>query len=332
MTGATPRSARVPLLTVDDLRAYFRGPREPIRAVDGLSYRVYRGEAVAIVGESGSGKTIGVRALLGLLPHGAYVAGGRAMFDGRDLLSMSGSDLRHVRGRRIAMVFQNSTNAMNPTLTLELQLTEHLVWHGLADGREAKRRAVGALSDVGFADPERVIRMYPFQLSGGMRQRAMIAMAIVTEPDLLIADEPTTGLDVTLQRQILDLLAGMKDRGMAVMMITHDLGVARYLCDETVVMYSGRVMERGQTGELLGEPIHPYTVALLNSSLEVGESDRPLRAIHGTPPDPAMRPRGCPFHPRCSRAELPRCLDPQELISLGDTRAASCWKVTSTDG
>lgn len=317
------------LLDVRSLRAAFGSREHPVTVVDGLTYRVHAGEAVAIVGESGSGKTIGVRALLGLLPRGAFVAGGSAMFDGRELLTLSDAELRKVRGRRIAMVFQNSASAMNPTLTLERQLTEHLIWHGLGSRTEARLRAIQALGDVGIAEPERRIRMYPFQLSGGMRQRAMIAMAIATAPDLLIADEPTTGLDVTLQRQILDLLADFARRGMGVLMITHDLGVARYLCNETVVMYSGQIMERAPTAALVDAPVHPYTIALVDASLEVGAGDRQLRAIGGMPPDPGNRPKGCPFHPRCPVRDAIRCLEPQALSRVGANHDAACWRVGS---
>ena len=324
----TPQIPDRPLLDVQRLRVCFRQDGEPTRAVDGVSYSVMPGEALAVVGESGSGKTLGVRALLGLLPRGAYVADGSAIFDGADLLSMGPTALRHIRGRRIAMVFQNAVEALNPTLTIERQITEHQQWHGLANRDEAKRRAIRALGDVGIPDPERRIRMYPFQLSGGMRQRMMIAMAIVTEPDLLIADEPTTGVDVTLQKQILDLLAQMKQRGMSQIMVTHDLGVARYLCEKTVVMYAGRVMEMGPTTDLLASPKHPYTAALLNSSLEVGYADRPLQPIQGTPPRPSALPVGCPFHPRCSMNETPPCQTPQELIALGAGRSVACWKAT----
>jgi oligopeptide/dipeptide ABC transporter ATP-binding protein len=218
---------------------------------------------------------------------------------------------------------------MNPTLTLERQLTEHLIWHGLCTKAEARKRAIRALGDVGIPDPEKRIRTYPFQLSGGMRQRAMIAMAMVTEPALLIADEPTTAVDVTVQRQILDLLAGLKERGTGIVMITHDLGVARYFCDDAVVMYAGRVVERAPMGKLLDDPRHPYSVGLLGSGVEVGGRDLPLRPIPGSPPDLSRRPEGCPFHPRCPRAELPRCGTEQEPLTIGPSRDAACWKVTA---
>jgi oligopeptide/dipeptide ABC transporter ATP-binding protein len=313
---------------VRDLRTTFRRDGGSLTAVDGVSFDVRRGQALAIVGESGSGKSVTMRSVMGILPRTARITGGQAYFGGRDLLAIGDKELRRVRGREIAMVFQSAMEAMNPTLTLERQLTEHLIWHGLCTKADARKRAVRALGDVGIPDPEKRIRTYPFQLSGGMRQRAMIAMAMVTEPDLLIADEPTTAVDVTVQRQILDLLKALKDRGTGVIMITHDLGVARYFCDDAVVMYAGRVVERAPMASLLDDPRHPYTVGLLASSVEVGGRELALRPIPGSPPDLARRPSGCAFHPRCPRAELPRCQTEQEILSIGPGRDAACWKVT----
>jgi oligopeptide/dipeptide ABC transporter ATP-binding protein len=325
LSKATPQDL---LLRVDDLRVEFRRDRaEPVQAVAGVSFDVEPGKALAIVGESGSGKSVTVRSLLRLLPRTARVTAGTAIFGGRDLLSLSEREIRKIRGRDIGIVFQNAMEAMNPTLTLERQLTEHLLWHGICSRAEAKQRAVQALGDVGIPNPERRIRVYPFQLSGGMRQRAMIAMAMITRPSLLIADEPTTAVDVTVQRQLLDLLAEQKDRGTGVIMITHDLGVARHFCDDAVVMYAGKVAERAPTLELLDAPKHPYSRGLLSSSVEVGSRDRPLVPIPGSPPDLAHRPAGCPFRPRCPEAEPDRCAQEQELITLAPSRAAACWKV-----
>ena len=318
-----------PLLDVQDLHTQFRRGSTILRAVDGVSFTIEPGKALAVVGESGSGKTVCVRTLLRLLPRTARVADGRAMFEGRDLLTLPDREMRRIRGRRIGMVFQNAMEAMNPTLTLERQLTEHLLWHGICGRSEARRRAVRALGDVGIPEPERRIRWYPFQLSGGMRQRAMIAMAMVTEPALLIADEPTTAVDVTVQRQILDLLAGLKARGTGIIMITHDLGVARYFCDDVVVMYAGRIAERGPMRDVLTAPAHPYSQALLGSSVEIGDRDRPLAAIPGSPPDLARKPAGCPFHPRCGRAEAPRCHEDQQPRQIASRRGVACWKAVA---
>ncbi len=323
-----------PLLSVRGLVTEFGRGRDALRAVDGVSFDVEPGRALAIVGESGSGKSVTVRSLLRLLPRTARVRAGEAAFcppEGRprDLLALGGRELRRTRGREIGMVFQNAMEAMNPTLTLERQLTEHLLWHGICGKAEARERAVRALGDVGIPEPEKRIRTYPFQLSGGMRQRAMIAMAMVTGPALIVADEPTTAVDVTVQRQILDLLAGLKDQGTGIIMITHDLGVARYFCDSVVVMYAGRVVERAPTQELLDAPRHPYTRGLLGSSVELGDADRPLAPIPGSPPDLARRPVGCAFHPRCDRAESPRCQNDQALVPLQSGWDAACWKAVS---
>jgi oligopeptide/dipeptide ABC transporter ATP-binding protein len=334
-----------PLLDVRELRTDFALKDRALRVVDGLSFTVEPGQALAIVGESGSGKSVTMRSVMRVLPKTARIVGGTAKLNGRDLLSLSERQMRQVRGREIGMVFQNAMEALNPTLTLERQLTEHLRWHGICDQAEAKRRAIETLGDVGIPEPEKRIRTYPFQLSGGMRQRAMIAMAMVARPKLLIADEPTTAVDVTVQRQILDLLATLKQRGTGVIMITHDLGVARYFCDEAIVMYAGRVVERASVRALLAEPAHPYTAGLLRSTVEVGGRHRALAPIPGAPPDLAHRPAGCVFHPRCDQAEESCRKNEQPLLPLpapvpagarelagsaGTTSAASrdvaCWK------
>lgn len=322
------RSEQDLLLRVDDLRVQFQRDRAaPLQAVAGVSFQLEPGKALAIVGESGSGKSVTVRSLMRLLPRTARITAGSARFGGKDLLALPEREIRRIRGRDIGIVFQNAMEAMNPTLTLERQLTEHLLWHGICDRHEAKKRAVQALGDVGIPNPERRIRVYPFQLSGGMRQRAMIAMAMITKPALLIADEPTTAVDVTVQRQLLDLLAEQKERGTGVIMITHDLGVARHFCDEAVVMYAGKVVENAPTLGLLDDPKHPYSKGLLSSSVEVGTRERPLVPIPGSPPDLAHRPSGCPFQPRCSEADPDRCAREQELITLSATRSAACWRV-----
>ena len=285
------------LLSVRELRTTFRRDgAEPLTAVDGVSFDVRRGQALAIVGESGSGKSVTMRSVMGILPRTARITGGQALFGGRDLLAIGDKELRKVRGRDIAMVFQSAMEAMNPTLTLERQLTEHLLWHGICNKAEARKRAVRALGDVGIPDPEKRIRTYPFQLSGGMRQRAMIAMAMVTEPALLIADEPTTAVDVTVQRQILDLLAELKNRGTGVIMITHDLGVARYFCDDAVVMYAGRVVERAPMAAVARRP----APSVQRRPARVGRRGRRSgpavarrsRAVHPT----------CPIVPRAARS------------------------------
>jgi oligopeptide/dipeptide ABC transporter ATP-binding protein len=315
-------------LELSDLRVSFAtAGKEPVRVVNGLTMSVHRGEAVAIVGESGSGKSVSMRAVLGLLPPSATVDGSVTLHSAGaavDLLRLPERRLRAIRGARIGMVFQNAMEAMNPTVPLLRQLCEPLLWHKLCDRREAKRRAVAALGDVGIPNPERCARMYPFQLSGGMRQRAMIAMAMISRPDVLIADEPTTAVDVTVQRQILDLLAETTRTGTAVVMITHDLGVARYFCGETNVLYAGELMESGQTKDLLSAPRHPYTQGLLESALDINDSS-PLKPIPGQPPDLAARPEGCSFRPRCHAAHPVECSKPQTLLIQAD-RLVRCWR------
>ncbi|NDL58234.1 ABC transporter ATP-binding protein [Phytoactinopolyspora mesophila] len=305
-----------PLLEVRDLRTDFALKDRELRVVDGVSLTVEQGQALAIVGESGSGKSVTMRSVMRVLPKTGRIVGGTAKLNGRDVLALSERQMRQVRGREIGMVFQNAMEALNPTLTLERQLTEHLRWHGICDQAEAKRRAIETLGDVGIPEPEKRIRTYPFQLSGGMRQRAMIAMAMVARPKLLIADEPTTAVDVTVQRQILDLLATLKERGTGVIMITHDLGVARYFCDEAIVMYGGRVVEQASVRSLLAEPAHPYSAGLLRSTVEVGGRHRALTPIPGAPPDLAYRPSGCVFHPRCDQAEESCRKNEQPLLPL----------------
>lgn len=262
-----------PLLSVQDLTVGFaRRDGSIFEAVKGLSFDIEPGQATAIVGESGSGKTVSMRAMLRLLPQTAKV-GGQAKFEGADLISMPTPKLRKLRGRSISMVFQNAMEAMNPTVPLKRQLTEHLLWHGICDRKEANRRAIEALGGVGIPEPERRIKMYPFQLSGGMRQRAMIAMAMVSQPSLLIADEPTTAVDVTIQRQILDLLAELKDNGLAIIMITHDLGVARHFCDDVVVMNKGIAVEKAPTLDFVTNPRDDYSKHLLNAAMDVGDTE-----------------------------------------------------------
>lgn len=263
------------LLQVQGLRTGFRRSDDStFVAVDGVDFTLERGRALAIVGESGSGKSVTMRSVLRLLPKNGQILDGSAHFGGQDLLTMSERAMRKVRGRRIGMVFQNAMEALNPTITVGKQLCEALTWHGLCSRAEAKKRAIRTLGDVGIPDPEHRFSMFPFQFSGGMRQRAMVAMAIIAEPELVIADEPTTALDVTVQAQVLDLLAEIKDRGTGMIMITHDLGVARRFCDDMVVMNTGEVVESGPIGQVLDSPREDYTKMLLSATLEVGDVSR----------------------------------------------------------
>lgn len=281
LTRAEMTASR-PLLDMRDLRVRFEVEGSgPVDAVRGISFAVGQSGSVALVGESGSGKSVSMRSLLGLLPSNGSSTG-TAMFapegsDPVDLLALRGARFRKVRGRQIGLVFQNAMEAFNPSIPIGNQLVEGLTWHGLASRAEAEKRAVEALGDVGIPSPERTTRMYPFQLSGGMRQRAMIAMATIAQPNMIIADEPTTALDVTVQKQILELLKAQREAGMAMVLITHDLAVARYVCDDAVVLRKGKVVETGSVVELLTRPREEYSKTLIDAALEIkpasGESE-----------------------------------------------------------
>jgi peptide/nickel transport system ATP-binding protein len=290
------------LLDVRDLRVTFtRRGRRDVAAVDGVSFSVDGGETVGLVGESGSGKSVTSLAIMGLLPKRGVRVQGEATFDGRQLLEMDDTQLRSIRGRDIAMVFQDPMSSLNPVVPIGRQVTEVLERHRDLSGAAARHEAARLLNSVGIPDPDRRLREYPHQLSGGMRQRALIAMSLACKPRLLIADEPTTALDVTIQAQILELLKELvADSGTALVMITHDLGVIAGLCDRVNVMYSGRVVESASRHELFAHPRHPYTGGLLES---IPRLDAPrgqkLNPIPGSPNDTLPWPRGCAFAPRC---------------------------------
>lgn len=344
MPGAGSYNACAVLLQVDDLRTYFETPTGTVRAVDGVTLTVSRGRTVAVVGESGCGKTLTALSILRLLPPAGRIAGGRILFEGRDLLRLSPHELRAVRGDRIAMVFQEPMASLNPLLTIEQQVGEGLRLHRRFSRRAARERAVALLRRVGLPAPEQRCREYPHQLSGGMRQRVMIAAALACEPELLIADEPTTALDVTVQAQILALLAGLqRERGMAMLFITHDLGVVARIADEVCVMYAGRLVERGPTAALLSAPRHPYTQALLRSLPRLtgpgpdvcsGVGRRRLPVIAGEVPRPGHEISGCRFHPRCDLGSADPLCRRQEpaLTELAPGHACACWKANSGGG
>ena len=317
-----------PLLDVKDLHTEFRTGAGTVRAVDGISYAVEPGETVAIVGESGSGKSVGALSILRLIPDPpGRVTRGEVFFAGRDLMKLADAQMREVRGGDIGMIFQEPMTSLNPVLTIGRQLTEPLEIHlGLAPAR-ARARAAELLALVGIADPERRLAQFPHQFSGGMRQRMMIAMSMACSPALIIADEPTTALDVTIQAQILELMKGLSRKlGVAMVMITHNLGVVARYADRVNVMYAGRIVERGTAAEIYANPRHPYTLGLLRS---VPRLDEPRRAkllpIQGQPPDLTRLPPGCAFQPRCQYA-IDRCLreaPPLETVSPGHVSA--CW-------
>jgi peptide/nickel transport system ATP-binding protein len=289
------------LLSIQGLRTVFRSANGDVPAVDGVSLSVAKGKTLGIVGESGCGKSMLSLSVMGLVPPPGRVAAGQIMFDGRDLLGLSPAEMRAVRGRRIAMIFQEPMTSLNPVFTVGDQITEAMRAHDrTASAAALKARAIAALGRVRIPAPERRFDEYPHQMSGGMRQRVMIAMALACEPDLLIADEPTTALDVTVQAQILDLLRDLQQQtGMAIILITHDLGVVAEMADEVAVMYSGRVVERTTGTAIFDDPQHPYTLGLLGSIPKIEETQERLLAIEGAVPAPFALPQGCRFHPRC---------------------------------
>ena len=316
------------LLEVSGLSTAFHTRHGVVRAVNDVSFHLERGETLGIVGESGSGKSVACLSLLGLIPRPpGRIEAGSARFDGIDLLHGAEPVLRAIRGRRIGMIFQDPMTSLNPYLTVEEQLVEPLLIHGLADRAEARRLALAALKEVGVPDTERRIRNHPHQFSGGMRQRVMIAMALIAKPDLLIADEPTTALDVTVQAQILDLIEREQtQRGVAVILISHDLGVVAEICDRVMVMYAGRVVETAPADTLFRAPQHPYTRALQLSRPALQAKGAELYTIPGLPPDPAQPHAGCPFTPRCEFA-IDECATARIELSSVNGGSSACLGV-----
>ena len=291
------------LIEVRNLGVQFQTSDGLVYAVNGINFSLDRGQTLGIVGESGSGKSQSVLAMLGLLARNGR-ASGQARYDGQDLLTMTTRDLNRIRGNRVAMIFQDSMTSLNPYLTVERQMTEVLQFHKGLERKAARARSVALLDAVKIPDAARRITMYPHEFSGGMRQRVMIAMALLCEPEVLIADEPTTALDVTVQAQILGLLRELqRDFGTAIVLITHDLGVVAGLCDQVMVLYGGRVMEQGSAQDIFYRASHPYTVGLLGAVPRLNQEDAALVAIPGAPPNMARLPKGCPFGERCSLAD-----------------------------
>jgi peptide/nickel transport system ATP-binding protein len=321
------RSAAGPLLAVDKLTVAFETEGGPHRVVEEVSLSVGAGRTVGLVGESGCGKSVTAMSIMRLLPSPpARVLGGRILFDGRDLLALDAEAMRAVRGDRIGMVFQEPMTSLNPVLSIGFQIEEVLRLHRGLGRQEARRQALDMLRQVGIGAPERRLAQYPHQLSGGLRQRVMIAIALVCRPRLLIADEPTTALDVTIQAQILDLLRVLKrELGMALLLITHDLGVVAEMCDEVAVMYAGRIVEQAPAAELFRRPRHPYTTGLLAARPRLAPKGGKLPTIPGTVPPPGARGGGCSFAERCPRA-LPRCRPERPaLAAVGEDHVAACW-------
>ncbi|MBL8839463.1 MAG: ABC transporter ATP-binding protein [Alphaproteobacteria bacterium] len=313
------------LVRVDNLAIDFATDHGEVRALRGVSFSLRAGEVLGIVGESGSGKTVACRAILKLLAGNASIASGRILFDGRDVLTMSAAELGHLRGEQAAMIFQNPSTHLDPIMPVGRQVAEAMVTHEGIGWREAERRAVGLLEDMQIRDAPRRANAYPHELSGGMRQRVMIAAALACRPKLLIADEPTTALDVTIQAQILDLLRALqREFHMAVILITHDLGVVAEFVQRVIVMYAGRIVEDGPVATLFAEPKHPYTEGLLASIPDLDRSVERLAAIPGAIPSPRELPAGCRFHPRCGYARTECTQAEPPLIAVGPERGAAC--------
>ncbi len=316
------------LLSVQNLRTYFHTRAGVCRAVDGVGFELARGETLGLVGESGSGKSVTCHSLMGLVPSPpGRVESGTARFDGTDLLHCPPRRLRAIRGKRIAMIFQDPMTSLNPYLRVSEQLIEPLLIHEKISRRDALARGLAMLEAVGINDAARRIHFYPHEFSGGMRQRVMIAMALITRPELLIADEPTTALDVTVQAQILDLIKKMqRELGMAVIFITHDLGVVSGLCDRVLVMYAGRIVESAGTRDLFHDPRHPYTRGLQRSIPALQPKGAELFTIKGLPPDASKPLAGCAFAERCEHA-APACLAAiPELLPVNTTHAHACTR------
>jgi peptide/nickel transport system ATP-binding protein len=316
------------LLRIEGLRTTFRTANGTIAAVDGVDLEVPRGRTLGIVGESGCGKSMLSLSVMRLVPSNGRIAEGRVMMDGRDLLTLSNAEMRQVRGGEIAMIFQEPMTSLNPVHTVGYQIVEAMRVHAPRTGaRQLREEAIAALRRVRIPSPERRFDEYPHQLSGGMRQRVMIAMALACRPKLLIADEPTTALDVTVQAQILDLLRDLQqETGMSIILITHDLGVIAEMADEVAVMYAGRVVERSQAPALFDDPQHPYTLGLLGSIPRLDEDRDRLLAIDGSVPPPFAFPPGCRFNPRCPFAIAPCREAPPPLREIVDGHLAACLR------
>jgi peptide/nickel transport system ATP-binding protein/oligopeptide transport system ATP-binding protein len=324
-TAGTDSAGMGPLLAVNDLHVRIHGRNGIVRAVDGVSLEVPAGEAVGLVGESGSGKSMTLRAILGVLPPEAHIIAGQVLLDGTDLTQLHTRQLNQFRGPKIAMIFQEPMSALNPVMRVGPQIAEGPLVHLGMSRAQAAERALDLMRRVGIPDPERRYRSFPHEFSGGMRQRVMIAMALACEPSLILCDEPTTALDVTIQDQILRLLAKLcRESGTSLVFVTHDLPVVAQICHQIAVMYAGRIVERGSVQEVLTSPRHPYTLGLVRSAPDVDHPRSSLAAIPGSPPSLVSPPSGCRFHPRCKFAEQ----DCQEieppLLVLDGGRATAC--------
>jgi peptide/nickel transport system ATP-binding protein len=315
-----------PILDIRGLVTAFNTRNGAIRAVDGISLSVKRGTTLGIVGESGSGKSMLSLSVMGLVPPPGRITEGQVLFRGTDLTKLAPAQMRNLRGNRIAMIFQEPMTSLNPVHTVGFQIVEALRAHRKEAPARLKEQAIEALRKVRIPSPERRFDEYPHQLSGGMRQRVMIAMALVCKPDLLIADEPTTALDVTIQAQILELLRELQaETGMAIILITHDLGVVAQVADEVAVMYAGKVVERAPVSQVFQDPQHPYTIGLMGSVPSLGRRQGRLATIRGSVPPPELMPRGCRFTPRCPFSDQHCANDPPPLGEIAPGHRARCW-------
>ena len=314
------------LLSVQDLHTTFKTESGEVQAVNGVNFNLDSGRVLGIVGESGSGKSVTAYSVMQILADNGHVTGGKVLFKGEDVLKWPEGKMRNFRGKCVSIIFQDPMTSLNPVFTVGNQLMEAILLHTGKSRAQARERALEMLTLVGINEPEKRIKQYPYELSGGMRQRVMIAMALACEPDILIADEPTTALDVTIQAQILELMQDLqKKMGMAIIMVTHDLGVIAEMCDEIIVMYGGRICERGTADEIFYNPCHEYTKGLLRSIPEAGHSKERLIPISGTPINMLNLPKGCAFCPRCDAAMKICLVEQPEEIQINENHKASCW-------
>ncbi len=314
------------LLEVENLRTYYHDREVVLKAVDGVSLKLERGEILGLVGESGCGKTTVGLSILNLIAHPGSIESGRVLFEGRDLLEMSQNDLREVRGRDIAMIFQSPVEGLNPVLTVGDQVEEMIRTHRPGDQAHVHQKALELLASTGLPEPRRIVNRYPFELSGGMAQRVMIAIATAMRPSVLIADEPTSALDMTVQAQILLELRRLRDEGVSILLITHDLGVIAQMADRVLVMYAGRIAEEGSVDDIFYRKRHPYSVALMDSLARIDDPIQKLRSVQGIPPNMTLLPDQCAFAPRCSKALNDcRLLDSPPLTEMEAGHFVACY-------
>ena len=314
------------MLEVKDLRTSFFTPAGEVKAVNGVSFNLDHGKVLGIVGESGSGKSVTAYSIMQILEKSGKIVGGSIKFDGQELVGIGEKGMKSIRGNKISIIFQDPMTSLNPTYTIGHQLMEAIMLHTPRNKQQARERAIEMLRLINVNEPEKRMNQYPFEFSGGMRQRVMIAMALACEPDILIADEPTTALDVTIQAQILELMQSLqKELGMAIIMITHDLGVVAQMCDEVIVMYAGSICEQGSADEIFYNPKHEYTKGLMRSIPTVDSDGSRLQPISGTPIDLLNMPQGCPFAPRCDAA-MKICMKERcQRMQINDWHQAACW-------